>query len=172
MTQFPHSSNGDNILHWQEGWGGVWRKDRCEMWMYYSQCKVWSFGHSRKLYPAGYSHSRSLFTHTPWFFLYNSCNDQKLSLSCLRILAGWLNAQSALWISTKVQPGGGDIEGDSLVYTKVILIHQPAHINTGKSTHLKTWEANLSYNSVLECRSVKNWSAHKFPFVILPTNAR
>lgn len=65
-----------------------------------------------------------------------------------------------------------EIERDSRAYMGVILICQPAHINTRKSTHLKTWEASLSYNSVLECRSVKNWPAHKFPFVILPTNAR
>lgn len=63
-------------------------------------------------------------------------------------------------------------EKGTQAYTEVILIRQPAHINTRKSTHLKTWEANLSHNSVLECRAMKNWSAHKFPFFVFCTNAR
>lgn len=72
----------------------VWRKERWETWRCHSQRRVGLFGLSRKLHPVSYSHSKSLFTCTPWFFLYNSCNDQKILLSCLGILAGWLNAQS------------------------------------------------------------------------------
>lgn len=70
------------------------REERRDTWRCYSQCRGWLSG-LRKLPPVSCSHGKSLFTRTPWFFLYNSCNDQKLLLSCLNILAGWLNAQSA-----------------------------------------------------------------------------
>lgn len=52
------------------------------------------------------------------------------------IWAGWLNAQSSHLNQHKTETWRRETESSSRAYPEVVLICQPAHINTRKSTHL------------------------------------